>query len=152
MTDIVIVAAVRTAIGKFGGALAKAPAPELGATVIKALLARAHLIAGPEDTEIVLGHVANSTIGNAEETGDWMRAEGLHSLRLVTANYHMPRSLLEFRHAMPDIAIVPNPVFPADSPDSWRDWPEVARAVALEYEKYLLAWLSLALVADGDGR
>ncbi len=35
-----------------------------------------------------------------------------HSLRLVTANYHMPRSLLEFARAMPDIEIVPHPVFP----------------------------------------
>ena len=38
MTDIVIAGALRTAIGKFGGTLAKTPAPELGATVIRALL------------------------------------------------------------------------------------------------------------------
>jgi acetyl-CoA C-acetyltransferase len=38
MTDVVITHAVRTPIGKFGGSLAKIPAPELGATVIKALL------------------------------------------------------------------------------------------------------------------
>ena len=40
MTDIVIAGALRTAIGKFGGTLAKTPAPELGATVIRALLER----------------------------------------------------------------------------------------------------------------
>ena len=40
MTDIVIVAAARTAVGKFGGALAKTPASELGAVVIKDLLRR----------------------------------------------------------------------------------------------------------------
>ena len=40
MTDIVIVGALRTPIGKFGGTLAKIPAPELGATVIRALLAQ----------------------------------------------------------------------------------------------------------------
>jgi acetyl-CoA acetyltransferase len=40
MTDIVIAGALRTAIGKFGGTLAKIPAPDLGATVIRALLAR----------------------------------------------------------------------------------------------------------------
>ncbi len=56
MTDIVIVGAVRTAIGKFGGALAKTPAPELGATVIRALLARANL--KPEQiSEVILGQV-----------------------------------------------------------------------------------------------
>ena len=41
MEDIVIVSAVRTAVGKFGGSLAKIPAPELGAIVIKEALARA---------------------------------------------------------------------------------------------------------------
>ena len=41
MTEAVIVAAARTAIGKFGGSLAKVPAPELGAIVIKEVLARA---------------------------------------------------------------------------------------------------------------
>ena len=47
-TDIVIVAAARTAVGKFGGTLAKTPAPELGATVIKALLERARLDRRPD--------------------------------------------------------------------------------------------------------
>ena len=39
MTDVVIVSAARTAVGKFGGSLAKIAAPELGATVIRAVLA-----------------------------------------------------------------------------------------------------------------
>ncbi|HVS57415.1 MAG TPA: acetyl-CoA C-acetyltransferase [Casimicrobiaceae bacterium] len=56
MTDIVIVAATRTAIGKFGGALAKIPAPELGATVIRELLARAKLQAD-QISEVILGQV-----------------------------------------------------------------------------------------------
>ena len=56
MTDIVIVAATRTAIGKFGGALAKIPAPELGAIVIRELLARARL--QPDQiSEVILGQV-----------------------------------------------------------------------------------------------
>ncbi len=38
MEDIVIVSAVRTAVGKFGGTLAKTPVPELGAAVIRSLL------------------------------------------------------------------------------------------------------------------
>jgi acetyl-CoA C-acetyltransferase len=56
MTDIVIVGALRTAIGKFGGALAKVPAPELGATVIRALLERSGV--KPEQvSEVILGQV-----------------------------------------------------------------------------------------------
>jgi len=56
VTDIVIVAATRTAIGKFGGALAKIPAPELGGIVIRELLARAKL--QPEQiSEVIMGQV-----------------------------------------------------------------------------------------------
>jgi acetyl-CoA C-acetyltransferase len=62
MTDIVIVGAVRTAIGKFGGTLAKTPAPELGATVIRALLARARL--KPDQiSEVILGQVLTAASG-----------------------------------------------------------------------------------------
>ena len=56
MEDIVIVSAARTAVGKFGGSLAKAPAPELGAAVIKALLARTGL--GVDQIgEVIMGQV-----------------------------------------------------------------------------------------------
>jgi acetyl-CoA C-acetyltransferase len=62
MTDIVIAGAARTAIGKFGGTLAKTPAPELGATVIKALLARARL--EPQlISEVILGQVLTAASG-----------------------------------------------------------------------------------------
>ena len=56
MTDIVIVAAQRSAVGRFGGTLAKTPAPELGAHVIKGLLAKAGV---PADavSEVIMGQV-----------------------------------------------------------------------------------------------
>jgi acetyl-CoA C-acetyltransferase len=56
MEDIVIVSALRTAVGKFGGSLAKTPAPELGAAVIKALMARTGLGAD-QIGEVILGQV-----------------------------------------------------------------------------------------------
>jgi acetyl-CoA C-acetyltransferase len=56
MEDIVIVSAARTAVGKFGGTLAKTAAPELGAAVIKALLARTGLSA-EQVNEVILGQV-----------------------------------------------------------------------------------------------
>ena len=62
MTDIVIVAAARTAVGKFGGSLAGIAAPELGATVIKGLLARTGL-AGEQVGEVILGQVLTAGSG-----------------------------------------------------------------------------------------
>jgi len=56
MTDIVIVAAQRTAVGKFGGTLAKTAAPDLGAHVVKGLLAKAG-VPGDAVSEVIMGQV-----------------------------------------------------------------------------------------------
>ena len=100
---------------------------------------------------IALGHAAENTAGNALETARWMRRQGYHSLRLVTAWYHMPRSLLEFERAMPGIRIVPHPVFPERVREAyWWAWRGTAALLIGEYEKYLAAlvrpmlWRSLA--------
>ncbi|MFO0007867.1 MAG: acetyl-CoA C-acetyltransferase [Betaproteobacteria bacterium] len=62
MQQAVIVSAVRTAIGKFGGALAKVPAPELGATVIKEAIARARIEPGAVEG-VILGQVLSAGSG-----------------------------------------------------------------------------------------
>lgn len=62
MEDIVIVAAARTAVGKFGGALAKTPATELGSLVIKELMARSK-IAPDLVGEVILGQVLAAGAG-----------------------------------------------------------------------------------------
>jgi uncharacterized SAM-binding protein YcdF (DUF218 family) len=104
------------------------------------------------DCCIVIGHAADSTMGNAAETAAWMRAEGFHSLRLVTADYHMPRSLLEFRHAMPDVEILIHPVFPDQvHRDTWWRSPGTASLLIGEYDKYLVALVRSA-IAESLGR
>jgi acetyl-CoA C-acetyltransferase len=62
MEDIVIVAAARTAVGKFGGTLARTPATELGAAVIQALLARSKLGAD-QIGEVIMGQVLAAGAG-----------------------------------------------------------------------------------------
>jgi len=62
MEDIVIVAAARTAVGKFGGALARTPATELGAIVIKALLERSKVDAA-QVGEVIMGQVLAAGAG-----------------------------------------------------------------------------------------
>jgi uncharacterized SAM-binding protein YcdF (DUF218 family) len=81
---------------------------------------------------IALGHEADDTRGNAHETAAWMAEQGYNSLRLVTAAYHMPRSLLEFARAMPDVSVIPHPVFPG-----------TVTLLGSEYAKYLLARLAI---------
>ncbi|MDD2179104.1 acetyl-CoA C-acetyltransferase [Acidovorax sp. D2M1] len=62
MEDIVIVSAARTAVGKFGGALAKTPATELGAIVIREAIARAGL-SSDQIGEVIMGQVLAAGVG-----------------------------------------------------------------------------------------
>jgi acetyl-CoA C-acetyltransferase len=62
MEDIVIVSAGRTAVGKFGGALAKTPATELGAAVVKAVLERSG-VAADLIGEVIMGQVLTAGVG-----------------------------------------------------------------------------------------
>ena len=88
------------------------------------------------------GHGASDTAGNASESAVWMRRHGFRSLRLVTGSYHMPRSLLEFRHAMPEAEIIPHPVFSDEVKiHTWWQWPGTASLIVGEYNKFLLSWV-----------
>jgi acetyl-CoA C-acetyltransferase len=62
MSNAVIVAAARTAVGKFGGTLAKIPASDLGAVVIKEVLARAGVKPDQVD-EVIMGQVLTAGVG-----------------------------------------------------------------------------------------
>jgi uncharacterized SAM-binding protein YcdF (DUF218 family) len=95
---------------------------------------------------ITVGYEAGDTTGNAQESARWMAARDLHTLRLVTADYHMPRSLLEFHAVMPEVKILPHPVFPETvKRDQWYLWPGTTSLIIGEYHKYLLATLRIRL-------
>ena len=91
------------------------------------------------DCCVDLGFVAADTIGNASESAEWARAMGYTRLILVTADFHMPRAMLELKSAMPDARITPYPVAtPAYDARHWSGSTEGARRIALEYCKYLV--------------
>jgi acetyl-CoA C-acetyltransferase len=85
MTDIVIAAAARTAIGKFGGSLAKVPAPELGATVIRELLARGK-IKPDQVSEVILGQVLTAGSGQNPARQSLIKAALPSSTPAMTIN------------------------------------------------------------------
>lgn len=108
------------------------------AVLLRALGPQAERDAG----SIVLGREADNTFGNARETANWMREKRYRSLRLVTSWYHMRRSLLEFRRAMPEIEIIAHPVFALRlEPERWWGRHGILVLVVGEYGKYLAAWL-----------
>lgn len=99
---------------------------------------------------IAIGHSAVDTIGNARETARWMADEGFASLRLVTADYHMPRSLAEFRRAMPGVTLIAHPVSSENiHVDAWWRWPGTASLIASEYTKHLVGTV---IGAPGGGQ
>lgn len=95
---------------------------------------------------------AQNTIGNAVTSSQWIGEQHIRSIRLVTANYHMNRSLLEFRRAAADITVVPNPVFPPEVRDPlWFLKPRILLILGNEYHKYLGAGLRAELWSLGGG-
>ncbi len=85
MEDIVIVSAARTAVGKFGGALAKTPATELGAAVIKALMERSGL---PADLvgEVIMGQVLAAGVGQNPARQSVLKSGLPHAIPGLTIN------------------------------------------------------------------
>jgi len=104
-----------------------------------------------------IGREASDTIGNAEETRDWVAAHGYRSLIVVTSSYHMPRTLIEFSRAMPDRTFIPHPVLSRHMRDrSWWQHPGALRVLLNEYVKFIasaarLGW-SRAQVMLAAGR
>ena len=97
----------------------------------------------PEELQccVEIGHSADNTSGNAAETAKWVRQQGYKSLRIVTASYHMPRSLLEFKHNLPAARLIPHPVFPEHvKQERWWAWPGTSILIVGEYNKFLIAW------------
>lgn len=85
MTSVVIVAAKRTAVGKFGGTLAKLAAPELGAQVIQSLLESTGL-KGEQISEVILGQVLTAGSGQNPARQSVIKAGLPHGVPGMTIN------------------------------------------------------------------
>ena len=90
------------------------------------------------DCCVDLDFTAADTVGNARETADWARNLRYKSLIVVTADYHMPRAMLELRATMPDVDLRPYPVATriVNAKRWWRT-SGGARLMVVEYSKYL---------------
>ena len=87
--------------------------------------------------KVHLGQKAQDTIGNAKESIEWIKKHKIKSVRLVTSNYHIPRSLLEFKSRFPDLQIIVYPVYSEKVRKKWwRNWGTFL-LIATEYNKYL---------------
>ncbi len=103
------------------------------------------------DCCVDLGFTAADTLGNARESAQWARAMGFRSLILVTADYHMPRAVIELRSALPGSHITPYPVAtPTLDARHWAQSSLSARRMVTEYDKYLAILAREAVLGLGQ--
>lgn len=91
--------------------------------------------------KIDIGQNASNTVENAIEATEWIKQNKIKSIILVTSNYHLARSLLEFREQNPDLEINLHPVY---SDKIKKDWWTSRRTFLLlfkEYNKFLYVYL-----------
>lgn len=94
--------------------------------------------------DITIGHVATTTHENGLEIAIWAKAHHMRSLVVVTADYHMPRAMLEIHRALRDARLIPYPVRPPAmrSAPTW----QTLTMLAGEYSKYLVVWAHLGKI------
>ncbi|WP_337186418.1 YdcF family protein [Phenylobacterium sp.] len=92
------------------------------------------------DCCVDLGFTAADTVGNARETADWARAMRYEDLIVVTADYHMPRAMLELNAVLRPAGVTTQtyavPTRALNARGWWRN-PAAARLMITEYSKYL---------------
>jgi len=87
-----------------------------------------------------LDYSATNTIGNAVETRRWALKRGFRSLVVVTSGYHMPRAMLEIRHRLPDVTLIPFPVVTGQRrAEPWWSHAGTAKILVSEYLKFVVA-------------
>lgn len=127
-------------------------APELFITGVNESVTRFDLLSeGQQQGDLplcclTLGYKARTTKGNARETKEWVKANDIHSIRLVTSTYHLDRAMLEFSDIIGEkVEIIPHIVeIPDYTPESRTFW----YLAFIEYNKIL--WRRLELMIGRD--
>ncbi|HEY0104842.1 MAG TPA: YdcF family protein [Rhizomicrobium sp.] len=118
-----------------------------GANKISSKQELRHLVGGGRrfDCCADIGYAAEDTYGNAEEAAAWTARHRYRSLIVVTASYHMPRSLRLFHALMPRVTLIAYPVEPAGI-DMARWWhPGTLHLLHNEYLKYVASFVMTAV-------
>lgn len=91
--------------------------------------------------KVDIDHLALDTIGNAKETASWAKRHNYKKIIIVTSNFHMSRSLLEFKREMPNIKFIPYPALEGTTINSG----QTLRSNLKEYGKLVAATIRIHL-------
>lgn len=90
---------------------------------------------------VIIGNEATNTIENAIEVNEAIRRNNLRSIRLVTSNYHMPRSEAEILAQNHDLIIIRHPVYSQNvSRKWWKRWNSFY-LIASEFHKFIYVYM-----------
>ena len=101
--------------------------------------------------KVALDKKSTNTVENAIETAQWIEKYDIKSIFLVTSNYHMPRSMIEFHYYNPKLKIIPYPVYSDKvSKQWWKSWSSFKLLLG-EYNKFLYVFIRDGLIVKrGD--
>ena len=116
-------------------------------TTLKDILRTASVSCKNLDPSLIdLDYRSDSTYENAEQTAKWVCNHNFTSVRLVTAHYHIHRSLLEFCQRLSNVQIIVHPIVPRIfQKEDWFWNPDAWSILGREYHKYLGALLRYSL-------
>jgi len=91
-----------------------------------------------------LDRAALNTLGNATETASWVAEHEFETLLVVTSAYHLPRAELELAEVLPNVGLLPYPVFSSERDlTAWYSSFDTLKLLMREYVKYTLARLRI---------
>lgn len=101
--------------------------------------------------QVTLDKKSTNTVENAKETAEWIKKQKISKIYLVTSNYHMPRSVAEFKRYNSELEIIPYPVYSDRvAREWWKNWHSFS-LLASEYNKFLYVLLVKGIVVGkGD--
>ncbi|AZL15967.1 YdcF family protein [Rickettsiales endosymbiont of Stachyamoeba lipophora] len=94
-------------------------------------------------SRLSLGKLATSTELNAVESSSWIEFNKINNITLVTSNYHLPRSLIEFKKFLDLKMIQKFPIKPSTlAINEWWNFPNTFKILFIEYNKFLSVLLT----------
>ena len=97
--------------------------------------------------EVIIERASKNTVENAIKTNEWIKDNNIKSIRLVTSNYHMPRSVLEFKSQNAGVKIILNPVYSDKVSDKWwKNWGSFV-LIASEYTKFIIVYAKISILS-----
>src|SRR6056300_1596168 len=96
---------------------------------------------------VELDAISQNTYSNAKQTLKWSIKNNIKEFILITSNYHMPRSILEFKNKMPNIRILTYPIKPRKHEiNNWLNSFETFSLIFYEFCKFIISNIRINII------